>query len=418
MNFESHKQLLSRTGTISKHYKELSRISGSDFNIFKIINVSEDEVKHSAFLAELLNPKGSHGQGDTFLRIFTEKFGLITFNTDSAIVNVEKYVGQVTQTTGGRIDILIDDRRGNSIIIENKIYADDQDNQLIRYYNFKNQNLFYLTLNGADASEKSTTNSEQGIKLEPGKDYIPISYKSDILEWLELCQKEAATMPLLREGIGHYINLIKQLTGVTTSKAMGNEIIKLITESPTNLRDTCELARHLTEAKINLQWKFWEELKNAFIAQEIDLLDNDKTVSYQKVKNYYERKEKYYGLWIKVFHNDEISVHFGIELYDNIHLGFTLERNGQGGISENPENQIYRDIIKGCDNKYQPTKWFIGVQYVSPSLDFRNFNSDEIFKLTDKKEQEKIILSIVAKAKYDIDCVKKKLEGINPKKID
>lgn len=40
--------------------------NGDFFNIFSILKMETDEVKtHSAFLAELLNPKGSHGQGCT-----------------------------------------------------------------------------------------------------------------------------------------------------------------------------------------------------------------------------------------------------------------------------------------------------------------------------------------------------------------
>lgn len=46
---------------------------------------------------------------------------------------------------------------GKQIIIENKIYAVDQDNQLIRYHNFRKGNtvkLYYLTLDGCEPSPK------------------------------------------------------------------------------------------------------------------------------------------------------------------------------------------------------------------------------------------------------------------------
>lgn len=55
----NHQQLLSGVSHLSKHYRELERISGANFNIFRIINVSSDELKHSSFVAELLDPKGS-----------------------------------------------------------------------------------------------------------------------------------------------------------------------------------------------------------------------------------------------------------------------------------------------------------------------------------------------------------------------
>jgi hypothetical protein len=49
----------------------------STFNIFQILRSGHEEVGlHSRFLYELLNPKGSHGMGDIFLRHFAEMFSL------------------------------------------------------------------------------------------------------------------------------------------------------------------------------------------------------------------------------------------------------------------------------------------------------------------------------------------------------
>ena len=49
--------------------REESRYTAADFNIFRLLGVARAEVTtHSAMLAELLNPDGSHGQGDRFLR--------------------------------------------------------------------------------------------------------------------------------------------------------------------------------------------------------------------------------------------------------------------------------------------------------------------------------------------------------------
>ncbi len=38
------------------------------FNIFKLLGVGRDEVRHSKVLANFLNPAGSHGQGKLFLQ--------------------------------------------------------------------------------------------------------------------------------------------------------------------------------------------------------------------------------------------------------------------------------------------------------------------------------------------------------------
>jgi hypothetical protein len=49
-----------------------NRSSGSCFNVFRALRVTEEEAKHLAFIAQLLDPRGSHGQGDLFLRRFLE----------------------------------------------------------------------------------------------------------------------------------------------------------------------------------------------------------------------------------------------------------------------------------------------------------------------------------------------------------
>ena len=135
--------LLNQIGAILKGYKRIIANSSDNYNIFKILNLQTDEVNlHSLFLAELMNPKGSHNKGNIFLKEFlisisTELKDIIDLDTIN--VTVEKFIGPISKdkTTGGRIDILIEDKNGNCIIIENKIYAGDQEKQLLRYYHYK-----------------------------------------------------------------------------------------------------------------------------------------------------------------------------------------------------------------------------------------------------------------------------------------
>ena len=82
-----------------KQRKE-KELKGEFFNIFSILNMERDEVHtHSSFIAELLNPKGSHGLKDEFLRLFIQYIPLndidvTTLNTKSAIVKKEEYIGK------------------------------------------------------------------------------------------------------------------------------------------------------------------------------------------------------------------------------------------------------------------------------------------------------------------------------------
>ena len=50
---------------------------GDFFNIFNVVGLRTDEVRlHSALIAELLNPKGSHGSSFHFLQAFLEQLGI------------------------------------------------------------------------------------------------------------------------------------------------------------------------------------------------------------------------------------------------------------------------------------------------------------------------------------------------------
>lgn len=208
---------------VKKHEEEMDK-DGSRFNIFSILNVSSNEVRlHSNFIAELLNRKGTHSFSNSFCKLFIKELiqldnskVLINFNFDNYIVEVEKSTGLINQdyTSGGRIDIVITDNIKNRIIIENKIFAGDQENQLLRYYNFdKNALLLYLTLKGNFPSEWSTNG-----KLQNNKDYYCISYQNLISKWLLKCIELSKEKPKVKETISQYLHIIKNYTEQNESK--------------------------------------------------------------------------------------------------------------------------------------------------------------------------------------------------------
>lgn len=55
----------------AKQAEEEKRKRSECFNVFNTLGLRSEEVRlHSAFLAELLNPDGSHGMGNDFFRQF------------------------------------------------------------------------------------------------------------------------------------------------------------------------------------------------------------------------------------------------------------------------------------------------------------------------------------------------------------
>lgn len=406
MNRISYKDLLKSISEISKKYEELEKVVGDAFNIFSVINVTSDEVRlHTKFLAEILNRKGSHGQGDFFLKLFVKQLD-IDLDTTSSKVVVEKYIGKKTESTGGYLDIFISDNKGKSITIENKIYAKDQDNQLLRYFNYKPSNILYLTLWG-DLPDEGSCQS-----LTVDEDFKLISYQQDIITWLQECRKEAVELPLLREGITHYINLIKILTGQTGTTKMNTEIKDYIASSPDNIEQAALITNNMNDAKVQIQWSFWESLKDKLVKEDLILLDKKK-VTWQNVDNYYKKggnKNAYYGFWVKLYEQNEVSIHFGIEIYDNIYFGFTAEKNGKGGVSNLVEFEKFREMVAEINPNYTNSIWWLGSRFTEEKLNFRTFNSQAIFDLADEKKLDKKAGAIAMDIAKDIKAMKEMLK--------
>lgn len=256
------KNLLLRVDAVVSKYKEVEKITGENFNIFSIMGMKTDEVRtHSAILAELLSPNGSHGLGTEPLELFVKQIYSEEIGLDykTATCSKEFYAGKINEdyTEGGRIDLLIKDKEETKMVIENKINAPEQKNQLFRYkQRFPNAKLLFLTLDGKESKEN-------------GIEYQPISYKDDILNWIEDCAKLAWNKPMVREVLVHYAHLIKILTNQTINNKMSEEIINIIlsdfkasAEIYKNFEKALELKQleYLNELNVKLLEQFKDEL--------------------------------------------------------------------------------------------------------------------------------------------------------------
>lgn len=229
---------------------------GELFNVFNILGLESNEVRlHSALLAELLRPNGMSGVGNAFQKAFLAILGLPENYIVDGKVSVELSIGTTTDTEGGRIDIIMED--GNhAIIIENKIYAQDQPAQLLRYTNFARDNyphgyrLLYLTLDGKEASDDSAQ----------GCPYQCISYKNEISKWLEECARISFDRPLVRETIRQYINLIKQLTNQSMGTLEDNKLVELVA-SPEHVAEYLMIINNQTAIENKIRFGFVTEIE-------------------------------------------------------------------------------------------------------------------------------------------------------------
>lgn len=259
------KSLLDKTKPIvaeNKRIREEREASGDFFNVFSILGMEHYEVStHSAFLAELLNPNGSHGKKGAFLKMFVE--AMPPHDTDKATLNADDAkVCTEMSTAEGRIDIIIEFHGSYAIIIENKIYAGDQELQLERYRNYAEKayrgfTLLYLTLDGHEPSECSTGEKQDNPY------WTCISYRDNIKKWLQKCAEISGEN--IKVTIRQYIALIDKLTGQEMEDKMSEKLTKLMTD---NLDETLAILDNRGAFDAEVHGKFIEQMKD--LAKELD----------------------------------------------------------------------------------------------------------------------------------------------------
>lgn len=418
--------LLSLTSKIAEKYHAIDRATGQQFNVFSILGLESAEVKtHSAFLAELLNPKGSHYQGDLFLKLFLNHLEIENFNTSNASVEVEKHIGTIDDKyeSGGQIDLYISDNNSppNIIIIENKIWAGDQYNQLKRYQNYATSktsenriSLYYLTPSGSSPS------SESKVDLIENKDFKLLSYSSDILQWLEECLKAITLKEYLRVNISQYINIIRKMTNQAENSEMTKELA-ILYKNKDFFDGFFELEKAMKYYKFEAQKNFWESLiehledsKIIFQYGYSNSKDN-KEYLIDRVKKYTDGGNNLYffGLHILLGElNDSIRIFFKIGMYYRLYFGIQCINNDNKIIKQNEFPDQLNEIKEKLEGQLTKSvkKWKPEQNYILSTLPRNNFNfsdfkSDVYFNFCTKPQET--IKDFLSELDQDIEAVRK-----------
>jgi hypothetical protein len=180
-----------------------AHITATRFNSIRLLNPNEAGL--SRVLIDLLDSKGSHGQGANFLKAFVEYFE-IQPSADGAI----DFDGNFTATREYEIE---DKRRIDIVVcsdeftlaIENKPWAADQPNQVSDYLaHLKSKRpekvsiLVYLSRDGCGPSDHSISSDECSSAKEEKK-LLVIPYM-DLVDWLRICKDRCAC-----ENINHFL---------------------------------------------------------------------------------------------------------------------------------------------------------------------------------------------------------------------
>jgi hypothetical protein len=135
------------------------------FNVFEVLGAVQQEVRHSNFLAWLLNPSQNHGLGDYFLKRFLWKStGVARDLGIQTLTPLEVDALDLTTIVARRewmnIDVMLISQHERFVCaIENKIFSSEHSNQLERYeqaclheYPDYRLHLIYLNPSGTEPS--------------------------------------------------------------------------------------------------------------------------------------------------------------------------------------------------------------------------------------------------------------------------
>ena len=400
---ENYKIFLENLSLISRKYKIINSTKET-FNIFSILRNEYDEVNlHSKFITELLKDKN---YGRKFIELLLPIIGVEKINYKR--VNI---FSEYSIKDNGRIDIILkfflEDNK-KVIVIENKIYADDQYQQLKRYYDsmlmegYKSEEieLVYLTLAGAEPSEDSI----KGLPAAVRENMRIISYKDDIITWIEDCIKEVAQVPIIRETLVQYESLLKKITG-KGERIMTEEMKNMILSNKDYLDMVYKLTDVLVKIKQELQLKFWEKLEEKLnnslnLQLEKRLEYPNHHYSENLIEKFYtnSRNNRFYGLmyFIKDLENRG-KLNLRIEVSDNLYFGFRIINNEGNSTTNKKDDYLEKELL---DLKFSRTDWWLGWKYFCSSelqnqfINFKELDSNLANVLRDNKKLERLTSEI------------------------
>lgn len=199
---ESESELLTCLEALGKFERVYNLFSR--FNLFEAVNMARQEIRHSRFLAYLLEPSQPHGLDDLFLRAV-----IMTAADNHPDLRVSKLQLAIADYSNARVycerdhfDISIEVPGLELLfVIENKVGSEEHENQLKRYREkakslYPNHHFFgcFLTAEGYDGDDA---------------EWAPMSY-ADIVRVLKKLVSDGAVRPDVKMAVEHYVELIEK----------------------------------------------------------------------------------------------------------------------------------------------------------------------------------------------------------------
>lgn len=362
----------------------------SRYNLLSIIEKDRAETEiHSKVIYSLLSQNWGKKDKETFLTLFLKELGIeeeIIYNEKWEVSREKEYQ---LDKKNQRPDFIIESQH-YIYIIEMKIDAKDQPEQLKNYKkiaekekerkNKKGYKLFYLTLDGHNASKKSVgeEDSEEIKKVE----YTNISFKEEILNWLGKCLDLVKGKENKSACINQYIASINKILGEKNTKIKDN-----ILKSSEDIKNAITIYKKLNENLQKVLESFFEELNKK-------LEDIGSKVIYNKnyINNYYcayrldTDVEDWPGIFIVLDEVKSKSLYFviKIEIASKLFGSFGFIEKKDNYEEKIPEFKYFeRDVKKEAPNFYN--KCMRNIKNLNLGIELEKSTNDRWFFIENSK---------------------------------
>lgn len=214
----------------------LDRISGylNRFNPIRIMRMENMEIRHSAILAWLLDPTGTHGFDDKFLKAFLAQalFGQGATNKPTALdVSQADLRDAEVRREKSNIDLFVASAsNGWAFVIENKFHSKQHSGQLKRYIDHAKAE---AEISGLEFRIRGIflTLHDEAPDEEAKSSYVPLRYEAicKIIDNL-LNGGDVKTSVEVRQFLHHYLEIIKDAAGMSeeqrTMEALAKDLYR------------------------------------------------------------------------------------------------------------------------------------------------------------------------------------------------
>ena len=398
--------LLQQVANILDMRNKVTNARSDKFNIFTVLDMETKEVNtHCRLIYELLSPDGQHGMGRAFLDEF---FDMVLHKPAPEFVMIKREyaINALADDEYGRIDLLLEGK-GFCYPIEVKIYADDQSRQIERYNNFalkeKNNQVYYLTLDGHEPSTNSLGNLEENA-------VECLSFATDIRGWLIRCGEIAWRSPAVSEIIRQYISLIDKLTGNVQEDEYMSMIKNMVGISKENYQSAFAIEHALKLVRTEMMQRVFSEIENHI---------GDRLSLFRSQRNYVDLSKKYYesnrrvwpGLSYLLNTCGDYNIALRFEVEENFYYGVIFFKNDWDQVPKEADkilnafsNEDWRKTVKS----YKRNDWWLWYKYLPSKekrINFRNGN-ENYSDLYDSEGYSKIMQEVFMEIDTQLESIR------------